>query len=302
MSQPQFADLEIGKAAADEYLRLPRLPELFQKRADRMAALAPGHPIEAFLDLTQRVFGAQAAVCGMFAPSELPPPQAIQLAHEHQMPLVQPDVWLPTETYRQTLRALVQNISHDGLPASTVDVLRALSSATDEHLNGLALSYLGRDIPPHQHAEMLFIAAALQVEYAQVAAQIQAEAVRPLEVSGLCPMCGSAPIAGVVVADQAFGRRYLTCSLCCTSWNHVRVACIVCADEKQTAYHEIEGGKAVAKAETCSSCQSYSKLFYQAKDMGVDPMSDDLATFSLDLLVREEGFNRNAPNPFVLVL
>jgi FdhE protein len=42
-------------------------------------------------------------------------------------------------------------------------------------------------------------------------------------------------------------------------------------------------------------------MFYQAKDMKLDPYADDLASVGLDLMVAEAGWSRHAPNPFLLV-
>jgi FdhE protein len=169
-------------------------------------------------------------------------------------------------------------------------------------LDSLARAFLTDGVPPQWQGEALFAVAALQVEFARIAALIAPQALTPLDATGLCPVCGSHPVAGVVVADEAYGRRYLTCGLCSASWHHVRVACVSCGGEKNVAYQEIEGGKGAAKCETCDDCQGYSKLFYQMKDMGIEALCDDLATLSLDLMVSNAGWKRHAPNPFVPTL
>jgi FdhE protein len=53
------------------------------------------------------------------------------------------------------------------------------------------------------------------------------------------------------------------------------------------------------QAETCDGCHSYAKILYQAKDMAVEPMADDLASLGLDMLVSEAGYQR-AANPLVI--
>ena len=296
---PQFGELSIGKAAADEFVRLPRLPALFHKRAERIAALAEDNPAAAFLRLLGKVFLAQADACTAVGDVEAPSAETMSRASEHVMPPLAPDSWTPTATYRAALRFIAAEISPDGLPTPTIEVLDAIAHATDEHLDSLALAFLSDGVPPQWQGEVLFAVAALQVEFARVAALIDKQDLRPLDAAGLCPACGSHPVAGVVVADNSYGRRYLTCGLCSTSWHHVRVACVSCGGEKKIAYHEIEGGNGTAKCETCDDCQGYSKLFYQMKDMGIEALCDDLATLSLDLLVRNAGWKRHAPNPFV---
>jgi formate dehydrogenase maturation protein FdhE len=45
---------------------------------------------------------------------------------------------------------------------------------------------------------------------------------------------------------------------------------------------ELEGGNGAIKAEICSECQGYAKMLYQAQDMAVEPIADDLASLGLD--------------------
>ncbi len=299
---PQFGEMSIGKAAADEFVRLPRLPALFHKRAARIEALAEDSPTAAFLRLLGKVFLAQAAACAAGGDISSPSAETMARASEHVMPPLAPDSWTPTATYREALRHIAADIPRDGLPTQTVEALKGIGEATDDHLDSLARAFLSDGVPPQWQAEALFAVAALQVEFARVAALMDKQALRPLDAAGLCPVCGSHPVAGVVVADEAHGRRYLTCGLCSTSWHHVRVACVSCGGEKNVAYHEIEGGNGAAKCETCDDCQGYSKVFYQMKDMGIEALCDDLATLSLDLLVRNAGWKRHAPNPFIPAL
>jgi FdhE protein len=82
------------------------------------------------------------------------------------------------------------------------------------------------------------IMAALQVHWAALAASFTAEAVRALDVPGLCPLCGSLPVASVVYAQSPYqGYRYLHCALCAAEWHMVRVQCTRCgASGKSIAY------------------------------------------------------------------
>jgi len=119
---------------------------------------------------------------------------------------------------------------------------------------------------------------------------------------GLCPCCGSTPIAGLVTATgQTPGARYLYCSLCSTAWNHVRTVCIICGESRTVSLEGIEGDAGIVKAETCNDCHTYAKMIYLAQDMKADPFADDLASLGLDVLVAEAGWSRHAPNPLLLV-
>ena len=61
----------------------------------------------------------------------------------------------------------------------------------------------------------------------------------------------------------------------------------------------MEGQSEAIKAEACPSCHSYRKIFYQEKDLNVDPIADDLATLQLDILMADEGLERSSGNPFL---
>ncbi|MCH8857708.1 MAG: formate dehydrogenase accessory protein FdhE, partial [Proteobacteria bacterium] len=54
------------------------------------------------------------------------------------------------------------------------------------------------------------------------------------------------------------------------------------------------------QAECCSECGHYLKLMHPARDNGIEPVADDLATLTLDLLVSEEGQQRHGVNLLLL--
>jgi FdhE protein len=117
--------------------------------------------------------------------------------------------------------------------------------------------------------------------------------------SGQCPVCGSPALVGTIApGGTRFGHRHLHCSLCGTAWRYVRVRCVHCGSTEKISFRQI-AGTSYLRAECCESCQGYSKVFYLEKARPVEPLADDLASLTLDVLVGEEGFSR-APNPFLL--
>jgi FdhE protein len=180
-------------------------------------------------------------------------------------------------------------------------VMRAVRRLDAPGVEALADGFLYGAVDSADAGPVLYVAAALQVYFTRLAAGLQVDSLRLLPQRNLCPCCGSSPVAGVVTGAGATpGTRYLHCSLCATSWNHVRTVCITCGDAKSLRLEGIEGDSGAVKAETCGACHSYAKMFYQAKDMKLDPVADDLASLGLDLLIAEAGWARHAPNPFVL--
>ena len=89
----------------------------------------------------------------------------------------------------------------------------------------------------------------------------------------------------------------------------MRVQCSLCgASGKSVAYQSAipEGAStpenaaaAAVRAETCEECHGYRKILYEEKDVLADPVADDLATLSLDLLLAERGYHRAGSNPLL---
>jgi FdhE protein len=164
----------------------------------------------------------------------------------------------------------------------------------------MARAVLADAIPVETLPDHIYVAAALQVHFARLAAGLDAKSLVPVG-DGACPVCGSPPAGSMVVGWQgAHGTRYCGCALCGTLWNYVRVKCTLCASTEGIAYQEVDGRGGVAKAETCNKCHRYGKIFHQHLDPAVEVIADDVASLGLDLLVRETGFRRGGRNPFLL--
>ena len=79
----------------------------------------------------------------------------------------------------------------------------------------------------------------------------------------------------------------------------VRITCTQCQATADIAYQSIEGGSEAVRAESCGTCHTYRKILYQEKDPGVEPVADDLASLTLDLLMSEAGYHRGSGNPLL---
>jgi len=270
---------------------LPDPATLFARRAARLDELAEGHPMEAWLRF---VAGLARAQHGQL--QAMPPPRDLPAPQQGLPPLEN----LPRDgAWRAVLRGIV--LSAQDAPAETRAVCEALLAAEAGAQEALADAYLRRAVPEGQTGAALFVAAALQVWFARCAAALPVDALSLLAQRARCPACGAAPVAGVVTAaGEAPGARFLHCGLCAAAWNHVRAVCTGCGESGGLALQQIEGGGEVVKAETCSLCQGYAKLFYEADDMQVEPLADDMASLGLDMLVSEAGFTRLAPSPLVI--
>jgi FdhE protein len=155
-----------------------------------------------------------------------------------------------------------------------------------------------------------WIMAALQVQWVALAATFEPTRVSTLDVPGLCPLCGTPPVASRVCANTPYqGYRYLHCALCATEWHMVRVQCSICAASgKSIAYQSAtnqlqdtssSAAESAVRAETCEECHGYRKILYEEKDIEVEPVADDLASLTLDVLLSEGGYHRGSSNPLL---
>jgi FdhE protein len=275
---------------------LPDVGSLFRSRAERLLSLADNHVMADWLRFIARLAEAQhkaAAAIAVKAPS-------IEAAVAARLPPLSPERHKRTAAWRDALAVLLQTVDEPSLPSEATGVIAALTRMDIGSREKLADAYLEGHMGGRT-GEGLFIAAALQVYFAGLATSLPVQPLRLLPQRGLCPVCGSAPVSGVIAAaGNAPGARYLHCGLCATAWNHVRAVCINCSESRSLALHEIDGGNGTVKAETCEACHSYAKMLYQTNDMQVDAMADDLASLALDILLATAGWTRCAPNPLVI--
>lgn len=297
---PIRAGVEIGDAASPAFCRLPDPASLLGLRAGRFAALSQGHAAAAYLRFLSALAEAQAAAVAAPAGFKAPGPDHLARCREHGVP---PLRHLPPRlgaSWRPALDAILARVAPADLPPAARAAIQRLEAAEDERLAELAGAVLDGDIPPDGMAEVPFVVAALQVELVRLASLLDPSALVPVG-EGICPACGSPPVASLVVGwPGAQGARYLACSLCAAAWNHVRIKCAGCGSTKGIAYYGIEGQDEVARGETCEACRGYLKHFQQQQDPLIDPVADDVATLGLDLLLREAGWRRIGRNPFLL--
>ena len=300
--QGKWTGNALGGVKAPEAILLPDPGKRFSGTAIRLEALATGHPMEDWLRFMAQLAHAQAA-----AVTTLPPPAGldqavVEQAVDARMPPLAADGHRRDAAWRDSLAVLLDHFDVGPMPPQIQAVVAGLRMRQPVAIETLADQFLHGDVEAADAGPVLYVAAALQVYFTRIAANLPASAIRLLPQRGLCPCCGSTPSAGLVMATgQAPGARYLYCSLCATAWNHVRTVCITCGESRTVSLEGIEGDAGIVKAETCNDCHTYAKMIYLAQDVKADPFADDLASLGLDVLVAEAGWSRHAPNPLLLV-
>ena len=263
----------LGEIADGDPVRLPDTATLFRQRSQRLAGLSQGHELQDFLGMIAAIMAAQhAALDG-----------------------------LPAEAgWQVALARLLDKVDSSALPDAARQARDALKTATPDRLEALSEHFLEGEVAADEAARMVFVVAAIQVVCTLKAARLDKATVRINDKEpGLCPVCASPPVGGVIEpGGTKFGHRHLHCSLCATQWRYVRVRCVHCGSTDKISFRQIAGTTSL-RAECCESCHGYSKVFYLERAKAVEPFADDLASLGLDLMVGEEGFSRVA-NPFVL--
>ncbi len=285
-------------AAEIRFLFLPGR-DLFGRRAERLRHLAEGHPLEDYLAFLALLADAQQNALDPFPAVQLPDPGERERCREHGMPQLDVRTLPRDPAWRSALAVILRHINESPLPAAAQETVDGLLHAAEADLERMADKLLmGKldDIPP---GELPFVAAALQVYWVHMASSMGEQAFGRLERGGVCPVCGSLPVAGIVRSGGAeHGLRYLCCSLCAAQWHMVRIKCSNCESTQWIDYFKPEGSNGAVKAESCDNCGAYLKLLYLEKDSRMEAMADDLATLSLDMRMDDEGKARRGPNLF----
>jgi FdhE protein len=291
-------------------VRLPDRAQLFVRRAARLRELAPDVAIGDYLRFIGAVADAQHAALTAFADPALDT-ALLHNAAEHSMPPINATSWARPPQWREVLDAVCADIAaRKELPPAAATIVARVRSAPHAWMETQADALLAARHETVEPATAPLLMAALQVCWVALSSGFVADKIRPLDVAGVCPLCGSLPVASIVCARSPYqGYRYLHCSLCATEWHMVRVQCSQCgAVGKDIGYHHLESeaakrdgeqGQACVRAESCEQCHGYRKIVYEEKDPHVEPLADDLASLALDLLLGEHGYHRVSGNPML---
>lgn len=296
---PTPGPMNIGEVAKPPFAVLPDPSSVFLKRSERLAALAPKHDLEPYLQFLAGIALAQHQIVPDLPPPALPPFERIGQALEHGMPPVSRSLFEPDDAAMATIERLLARLAAGRMPAQTAAAVAALRNASPADRGRLAADAL-KDTDAEDMAQRALVAAGLQVHFARLAAMLAADDLKPV-ADGACPVCGSPPMTSSLVGwPNAHNTRFCACPLCATQWNVVRVKCLLCSSTDGISYRTIDGQLDTIKAETCDKCRGYVKILYQVNDHMLEPLADDVASLGLDMLVRQEGWKRGGHNPFLL--
>ncbi|MDO9404915.1 MAG: formate dehydrogenase accessory protein FdhE [Polaromonas sp.] len=318
-STPLLSPEEIAVRAGQQvpHLHLPNRHEVFAERQIRLRQLAASHPMRDFLIFMADVASAQHDILKNYPTVSLPTAEALDAASRSGMPPVPAAHWPRDPVWRTQFRRLLDLLLPrlEGSPAQVS--VRALRDIDDDTLERQADRLLQNIMFGLDMAAAPLIAAGLQTYWTHLVLATQdtrgSDRLAPfgrVEHATLCPCCGSRPTSSISRIDpSAGGYRYLHCALCSAEWHMVRIKCSHCESTKGIHYQSLQPVGATPAAaqlqpavevETCDECQHYLKIVRMDRDNQVEPVADDLATVTLDLLVSEAGFQRHGINLMLL--
>lgn len=292
--------IPIGEIAKPPFAKLPDPPAMFARRAARLRVLADGHELRSYLLFLADLSDAQHQLQPGLPNAELPDADALSRARQFGMPPLDRSRFTPDAAFGAVWERLTAAADSIAMPEGARAALATVRAADPAVAAAMVGAVLENAIPVETLAEHVFVAAALQVHFARLAAQLDAKTLVAVG-QGACPACGGPPVTSMVVGwTGALNTRFCACSLCGTLWNYPRIKCTLCGATEGIAYQEIAGGSADVKAETCETCHGYVKILYQNAAPSLDPIADDAATLALDLLLGESEYRRGAVNLFLL--
>jgi FdhE protein len=311
-------EIAAGAAGETPYFHWPQRRTLFAERAMRLRQLARGHAMGDFLLFMADL--AQAQQSALDAPLSVPLPDAQALdraAHDGLPPLPAAD-WPRDPAWHAVLASMLSGLQPRA-PAGVQPVLQRLAQADADFLESQADALLHNVSAGLDLACAPIVAAALQVLWTHMLLQVQAghtaqgQVLGRLDDESLCPCCGSRPTASITrMAGSSPGQRYLHCSLCSLQWHVSRSKCPNCMSAQSLSFQSLDlagadiddsasrAAQASIQAETCDDCGHYLKLLHSERDAFIDPVADDLASLTLDLLVAETGKLRQGLNLMLL--
>jgi FdhE protein len=294
----QPGEIEATASAIPE-LRLAHA-RIFSDRARRLRQVAADHSLSQYLLFMAQLAEVQQTELEHFPAVPVPDEALLQRCREHRMPPLAPAGWQRDPAWRDVLQRLIRAVQ-DRAPMAAQDVLDKLQNRDAVWIERQAELILSGRQDGLERATAPFLAAALQVYWTHLTLGLTPAQIPHPVLPNLCPVCGSPPVASVIrIGGAESGLRYLHCSLCASEWHVVRAKCSHCDNSRGIVYYQVEGASPAGHAEYCPECGSYLKLFAMDKDPQVEPVADDLASLSLDLLMGEQGYFRNGVNLFMV--
>ena len=174
-----FEDVGTPERDKPPFLRLPEPAKLFALRAERFAALAPGHQLEAYLSFLGGLSEAQATLAATIDAPGLPAPGDLRLRAANGMPLLPREELATDPAVSEAFDRLAALLADVAMPDLARAALSRAVAAEPEARQAMFAAVLADAVPVEAVAEHIFAAAALQVVAALRSARLDPALRRP---------------------------------------------------------------------------------------------------------------------------
>ncbi len=192
--------------------------------------------------------------------------------------------------------------------AELVGLQQSLAHTHDNAASALReyLEWLQRNAPP-PIAEASIGIEQSAVEWPALLASysVATDAARAFIVEGLlqifppdpCAFCSGPPVVSVLREAAHGSRRSYVCGVCFAESAAPRLGCLHCGETRVDALPVFRTESTdPARIDACDNCHGYVKTIDLTRDALACLVGDDLASVSLDLWAREQGYHRLRPN------
>ncbi|EXL05153.1 MULTISPECIES: formate dehydrogenase accessory protein FdhE [Brucella] len=287
----------IGEISAPPFVQLPDPGALFARRAERLRFLGSVSPLKPYLEFIADLSEAQSEIAAGLGP--VAARHGDDRGRDFGMPAIDRADAISEPALGTVFDRLFEHARTIAKPQDAADALERVANSDAGARRRMIEAVFAGILPPEAIAEHIYVWAGLQLHFTRLAAALDSKSLKPV-ADGVCPTCGSIPSSSMVVGwHGAHGARFCSCSVCNTLWHYVRVKCVCCGSTKGIGYKEVEEGGGIIKAETCDECQRWVKIIYQQLSADADPMTDDIASLGLDILMRETPYRRGGFSPLL---
>ncbi len=295
---PRHDPVPIGEIATPPFARLPDPTTLFAVRAERLRNLAQAVRSRPVSEISRRPRGRQHAIQDGLAEPDLPPEDARERARQFSMPPLDRSRFVIEPVFDTTLDRLFDAATAIDMPPAARAALLAAKDADVPVRDEMVRSGARRC---HSRSKRWRVMSLSRPPCRCISRawrrRLDASQLVPVG-DAVCPVCGGAPVASVVVGWQhAANTRYCACSLCETWWHYVRIRCTACGTTKGIGYKMVEGAESNVQAETCEDAAATRRSCTRTRSRGWS-RSPTMSRRSVSIiLVREAGYRRSAFNP-----
>jgi FdhE protein len=183
--QGKWAGNPLGGVKAPEALILPHPATRFAETAARLEALSAGHPMEEWLRFMAQLAQAQHSVAITLGPLTGPGQAIVEQAVEARMPPLAADGHRRDPAWRDGLTLLLDHLGAHPMPPQAKVVIARLRERAPAAVDALADAFLHGGVEETDAGPALYVAAALQVYFTRLAADLPAASLRLLPQRGL---------------------------------------------------------------------------------------------------------------------